>query len=65
MGSTSYFYTEATMKCLLIIDVQNGFISSETEQILPRLEELINEFNGMVISTQFINKGGPFNNIIN
>lgn len=53
------------MKCLLIIDVQNGFISSETEYILPRLEKLINEFNGMVISTQFVNKGGPFNNILN
>lgn len=44
------------MKCLFIIDVQNGFVSEKTEMILPRMEQLINVFDGgLIIATQFVN----------
>lgn len=44
------------MKCLLVIDVQNGFVSEETKDVLPKLEQLTAEFHGgLIIATQFIN----------
>ena len=27
------------MKCLLVVDVQNGFVSNKTEMVLPRIKE--------------------------
>ena len=44
------------MKCLLVIDVQNGFVSDETDMVLPRIEQLMRDFQGsLIIATQFIN----------
>ena len=44
-------------KCLIVIDVQNGFITNKTKWVLPRLEQLLAEFEGEpIIATQFINK---------
>ena len=31
------------MKCLLVIDVQNGFVSPKTEYVVPRILELIEQ----------------------
>lgn len=45
------------MKSLIVIDVQNGFVTSKTKWVLPRLEQLLVEFEGeLIIATQFINK---------
>ena len=44
------------MKCLLVVDVQNGFVSNKTEMVLPRIEQLMKDFQGsLIIATQFIN----------
>lgn len=44
------------MKCLFVIDVQNGSVSDKTKMVLPRIEQLMNDFNeGFIIATQFIN----------
>lgn len=54
------------MKCLLIIDVQNGFISAKTEHLVPRLKQLLEQFqDAPVFATKFINHGGPFKNYMN
>lgn len=54
------------MKCLFVIDVQNGFVSDKTRHILPKIDQLINEFNeGFIIATQFINaENSGFTNIL-
>ena len=45
------------MKCLLVIDVQKGFVTCKTKGVLPRLEQLLAEFEGeQIIATQFVNK---------
>jgi len=52
--------------CLLIVDVQNGFISQETKHILPRLEHLCesNLINHIYL-TQFKNDmDGPYRRIL-
>ena len=47
------------MKCLLIIDVQNGFVSDTTQFVLPRLHQLTSEFtDGPIVATKFINQDG-------
>ena len=44
------------MKCLLVIDVQNGFVSPKTEYVVPRILELIEQFKGeLVVATKFLN----------
>ena len=44
------------MKCLFVIDVQNGFISSKTSHIVPHITQLVNDFSdGDIIATKFIN----------
>lgn len=44
------------MDCLFVIDVQNGFVSAETQAVVPRILKLIDLFDGeLVISTRFIN----------
>ena len=53
------------MKCLFVVDVQNGFVSPKTEFVLPRIEKLMSEFReGPIIATKFINWGGPFETIM-
>jgi Amidases related to nicotinamidase len=50
------------VSCLLLIDIQNGFVSDKTKQILPRVKRLIKEGNfDHVIATRFVNqKGSPY-----
>ncbi|OUN99625.1 hypothetical protein B5F98_00130 [Pseudoflavonifractor sp. An44] len=44
------------MKCLFVIDVQNGFVSDKTKIVLPKIQQLMNDFDeGFIIATQFIN----------
>ena len=44
------------MKCLLVIDVQKGFVSPKTEYVVPRILELIEQFKGeLVVATKFLN----------
>lgn len=44
------------MKCLLVIDVQNGFVSSRTAAVVPQIEQLMEKFKDeLIISTQFVN----------
>lgn len=54
------------MKCLFVIDVQNGFVSDKTEMVLPKIEQLMNDFDeGFIIATQFINtENSGFTDII-
>lgn len=54
------------MKCLIVIDVQNGFVSNRTEMILPKLDQLMTQFkDGLIIATQFINvEESGFTNIM-
>ena len=50
------------ISCLLLIDIQNGFVTEKTEHIMPRLESLISSgiFNH-IVATQFVNKeGSPY-----
>lgn len=53
-------------KCLIIIDVQNGFLSSKTKYVLPQLESLVSSFSeGLIVATKFINPGdNAFNRIL-
>lgn len=55
------------MKCLFVIDVQNGFISSRTSHIIPFITQLINDFkDGEIIATKFINADkSPYEVFIN
>jgi Amidases related to nicotinamidase len=50
------------VSCLLLIDVQNGFVSDKTKHILPRMRRLIKEGNfDHVVATRFVNqKDGPY-----
>lgn len=43
-------------KCLLMIDVQKGFVSDDTEHVLPRIKDLMDYGFDHKIATQFINK---------
>lgn len=44
------------MKCLFVIDVQNGFVSDKTRMVLPKIKQLMSCFDdGIIIATQFIN----------
>lgn len=54
------------MKCLFVIDVQNGFVSDQTRMILPGLEQLMADFDGaFILATQFINtRGSGFTDIM-
>ena len=55
------------MKCLLIIDVQNGFVSERTKHVLPAIYKKIDEFKDeLIISTKFINEpNSPYQSILN
>lgn len=44
------------MKCLFVIDVQKGFVSSKTLHVVSKIERLMDDFkNDMIIATKFIN----------
>lgn len=44
------------MKCLFVIDVQNGFVSKRTEYVVPRIEKLMTDFNwDLILATKFFN----------
>ncbi len=53
--------------CLIIIDVQNGFISPKTDHILPRIQSLLEEENfDHVVFTRFVNtEDSPFVRFLN
>ncbi|MDR1849228.1 MAG: cysteine hydrolase [Zoogloeaceae bacterium] len=48
--------------CLLLVDIQNGFISDNTSHILPEVEKLISQKKyDFMVATQFINlEKSPF-----
>lgn len=49
--------------CLVIIDVQNGFLSEKTNHIPSKIEQLLDNDNifNHIVGTQFINvKGSPY-----
>lgn len=53
------------MKCLLVVDVQEGFITDNTRCLLPKLEKLMCCFDGLIIATKFINRlNSAFVNIL-
>lgn len=54
------------MKCLFVVDVQNGFVSDKTKHIVPRIVDLMDKFSDYrIISTKFINNGNnAFSKII-
>jgi nicotinamidase-related amidase len=43
------------MNALIVIDMQEGFRSKESEFILPTIQTLIERFNGLIIFTKFVN----------
>ena len=44
------------MKLLFVIDVQNGFVSNRTQDVIPKILTLMDAFKGnFIISTKFIN----------
>jgi Amidases related to nicotinamidase len=50
------------VSCLLLVDVQNGFVSDKTKQVLPRIKRIIKaEHFDHVVATRFVNyKEGPY-----
>lgn len=51
--------------CLLVIDMQNGFIGPETQSVVPRVKELLERWEGPVVATQFVNgEGSPYTEIM-
>ncbi len=47
--------------CLLLIDVQRGFVTPETEFVVPRLKELAGMGFDHIVATKFVNKpSSPF-----
>ena len=53
-------------RCLILIDVQKGFVSEETEYVVGRIEDLLNrERFDKVIATRFVNaEGSPYRRFI-
>lgn len=53
------------MKCLLVVDVQEGFITDNTRCLLSKLEKLMGCFDGLIIATKFVNRrNSAFVNIL-
>ena len=52
--------------CLLLIDIQKGFISEHTEHVIPRIEELLkNKRFEHIAATRFINsENSPYRRIL-
>lgn len=54
-------YTEHMSDCLLLIDVQKGFVTERTEYVVPRLKELVRMGFDHIVVTKFVNRpGSPF-----
>jgi len=53
-------------RCIILIDVQKGFISSETEYVVERIGDLLKrEHFDKIIATQFVNaEGSPYRRFI-
>lgn len=48
------------MEALMVIDIQNGFITKENNYIIEPAKEFIKSYhNGPIIVTKYINNGGP------
>ena len=45
--------------CLLIIDIQKGFINKHTKHILPKINHLLDQFD-IIFATKFYNIEGSF-----
>jgi len=54
-------------KCLLLVDVQEGFISDKTRSVLPKIADLIDSgLFDFIVATQFINaEGSPYRRFLN
>lgn len=54
------------MKLLFVIDVQNGFVSDKTRDVVPEILTLMDVFkDGLIVSTKFINdENSGFTNIM-
>lgn len=54
------------MKCLLVIDVQKGFVSDRTSHVVPKIRELMKTTSDIYkIATKFINvEGSGFTDIM-
>ena len=48
-------YTEHMSDCLLLIDVQKGFVTERTEYAVPRLKELVRMGFDHIVATKFVN----------
>ena len=55
------------MKCIFVVDVQNGFVSLKTQHVVPKIKELLPSFSdGVIIATKFINRPkSPYECILN
>ena len=55
------------MDCILVIDVQNGFVSDETRYVVPRIINLLDYFKeDIVVATKFVNiSGSGYTDIMN
>ncbi|MCH3978043.1 MAG: cysteine hydrolase [Candidatus Methanomethylophilus sp.] len=54
-----------TGPALLLIDVQQGFVSERTEHAVPRIRELLDHPFGTVIATKFVNvPGSPYRELM-
>ena len=54
-----------TGAALLLIDVQRGFVSADTEHAVPRIRELLELPFGTVIATKFVNVlGSPYRELM-
>ena len=55
------------MDCILVIDVQNGFLSDETRYVVPRIINLLDYFKeDIVVATKFVNiSGSGYTDIMN
>lgn len=52
--------------CLLLIDVQNGFVSDATRHVLPRMESLLRGHRfDHVVASRFVNaEGSPYRRVM-
>lgn len=53
-------------RCLLIIDVQNGFVSDSTRHVIPRMEALLRgHLFDHVVASRFVNvEGSPYRRVM-
>ncbi len=52
-------------EALLLIDLQNGFVSDKTEHVVPRIEQLLALPFDSIIATKFVNQeGSPYDRLM-